>query len=78
VKGMNFRDQISQFIGWKIRFVVDGTQGLIIAGMSAMKLEGILQEVGSDYIKVLVKNKLETYIPFTNLSAFIPLEKGKR
>ena len=75
---MNFRAKIEQYIGWKIRFVVDGAQGMIIAGMSAMKLEGILQEVGNDYIKVLVKGKLEVHIPFTNLSAFIPLEKGKR
>ncbi len=75
---MSFREQIDRFIGWKIRFVVDGTQGLIVAGMSAMKLEGTLLEVGNDYIKVLVKGKLEVYVPFTNLSAFIPLEKGKR
>lgn len=75
---MNFKDQISRFVGWNIRFVVDGTQGLIVAGMSAMKLEGILQEVGNDYIKVLVKNKLDVYVPFANLSAFIPLSKGKR
>lgn len=75
---MSFRETIERYIGWKIRFVVDGAQGLIIAGMSAPKLEGILQEVGNDFIKVLVKGKLEVYIPFANLSAFIPLEKGKR
>jgi hypothetical protein len=75
---MSFIEQIQQYIGWKIRFVVDGAQGLIITGMSAMKLEGILMEVGKDFIKVFVKGKLEVYIPFTKLSAFIPLEKGKR
>ncbi len=75
---MSFRDQVSQYVGWKIRFVVDGTQGLVMVQMGAYKLEGILQEVGKDYIKVLLKGKLEVYVPFTKLSAFVPLQKGKR